>query len=236
MTKRKTEDVLKEQEAQARATRENAVAKASGTALTADGSNPWTELSAELDRFVGAPFVKFSKAGDFEISESESIPAGTKVVGHADEAVIGWRKWLGSKLVETRAGRVADRFVPAPRASLGDTDERDWEVQDDGSRKDPWQFYAALPLGRCDTGEAYLFSTSSKGGLRAVNGVLRAYGQRVRAKGDAAGLPIIELQPDSYKHRTFGKIFIPQLHVVGWTGADGKPLSAAADLEDEVRY
>jgi hypothetical protein len=232
---RTTEQVLKEQEAQANAARENAVAvRTSNTALLADSSNPFIEVSAELDKFVGAPFVRFSKQGEFEISETETIPAGTRCIAHVDEVMFGWRKWLDNKLVETRMGRVADRYIPTLRRDLGDTDEGDWEVQDDGSRRDSWQFCASLPLTRLDTGENYLFSVSSKGGLRCINGLTRTYGTRVRAKGDAAGRPIVELQPDSYKHRTYGKIFFPVLHVVGWTGSDGRPLSLADEMEDAI--
>jgi hypothetical protein len=131
-------------------------------------------------------------------------------------------------------GRVADRYVPAQRRDLGDTDEREWELQDDGTRRDPWQFNASVPFTRLDTGETYLFSVSSKGGLRCVNVLTRTYGSRVRAKGGAAGLPIVELQPDSYKHRTYGKIFFPVLHVVNWTDTSGKPLPLADEMEDDL--
>jgi hypothetical protein len=231
---RTAEQVLKEQETRANAARENAVVRKSGTALVADASNPWIEVSAELDKFIGAPFVRFSKQGEFAISDTETIPAGTRCFAHANEIMFGWRKWVNNQLVETRMGRVADRFVPAQRHELGDTDESQWEAQDDGTRRDPWQFCASVPLTRVDTGESYVFSVSSKGGLRAVNGLTRTYGSRVRAKGDAAGLPIVELQPDSYKHNRYGKIFFPVLHIVGWTGADGKPLSTADDLGDAI--
>jgi hypothetical protein len=231
---RAAEDILREQEKQANAARENVMVKAGSTALTADGSNPWIEVSAELDKFIAAPFVRFSKQGEFAISDTEAIPAGTRCIAHADETMFGWRKWVDNKLVETRMGRVADRFVPAQRHELGDTDESQWELQDDGTRRDPWQFCASVPLTRLDTGESYVFSVSSKGGLRAVNGLTRTYGSRVRAKGDAAGLPVAELRPDSYKHNRYGKIFFPVLHVVGWTGADGKPLSTSDDLEDAI--
>ena len=229
-----TEQVLKEQEAQAKATRENAVVKAGNTALIADGSNPWIEVSAELDKFVGAPFVRFSKQGEFEISDTETIPAGTRCVAHADEIMFGWRKWLDNKVVETRLGRVADCYVPARRQDLGDTDEDEWEMQDDGTGRDPWQFCASVPITRLDAGESYLFSVSSKGGLRAINGLTRGYGKRVQDKDDMAGLPIVELKSDSYKHKQYGKIFFPVLHIVGWTDVDGKPLSLADDMDDAI--
>ena len=60
----------------------------------------------------------------------------------------------------------------------------------------------------------------------------RAYGKR--ADKQPKSLPVVELQPDSYKHRQYGKIYVPALHIVGWTDANGVPLSAAADLNDEI--
>jgi hypothetical protein len=233
---RTTAEVLRQQEAQANAARENAVVRAGSTALSANGSNPWIEVSAELDKYIGAPFVRFSKQGEYEISETETIPLGTRSVAHVDEGMLGYRKWAGNQIVDRRVGRVADRFVPPQRRDLGDTDERNWELRDDGTRTDPWQFHMLLPLTILSTEASYLFTVTSKGGLRCVSGLVRGYGSRVREKGDAAGLPIVELAADSYKHRTYGKIFFPVLHVVGWTGPDGKPLSTSDDIGDAIPH
>jgi len=224
-----------ERELKAKAERENALtAKTGSIALSAVSSNPWIEISAELDKFVGAPFVRFSKQGEFALSDTETIPAGTRCAAHADEISFGWRKWLDNRLVETRTGFVRDRYVPVPRADLGDTDQSQWEKDDVGAARDPWQFFGCVPLTRLDTGESYQFSAASKGGVRAINGLMRTYGSRLRAKGDGAGLPIVELQSNSYKHRTYGKIYFPVLHVVGWTDVSGKPLDLADDIEDDL--
>ena len=61
----------------------------------------------------------------------------------------------------------------------------------------------------------------------------RAYGRRVQDE-KVPGLPIVELRADHYRHRTYGKIFYPVMHIVGWTGVDGKPLPVADDLNDEI--
>jgi hypothetical protein len=232
-----TESVLEEQKARAKADREKVPAvKASSTALSADSSNPWIEISAELDRFIGAPYVRFNKQGEFCISDTETIPAGTRCTAHADDIVFGWRGWRGNRIFETRAGFVRDGYVPPRRADLGDTDESQWEKDDDGKPRDPWQFFGSVPLTRLDTGESYLFAASSRGGVRAINGLMRTYGSRLRAKGDAAaaGLPIVELRPDSYKHRLYGKIYVPTMIVASWTDASGKPLSTADDMDDDL--
>jgi hypothetical protein len=91
---RTTQDVLREQEAQAKADRENALALRlkSSTALTGDDSNPWLVVAAELDCFVGAPFVRYSKQGEYAISDTEAIPTGARCNAHAGEIMFGWRK------------------------------------------------------------------------------------------------------------------------------------------------
>jgi hypothetical protein len=239
-TKRKkaptTEDILKQQEAQAAKERNAVATRSTDTALASNDGNAWLEVAAELDRFVGAPFLKFNKQGEYAISDAETIPIGTRGIAHCSELCFGWRKWEANKVVEERMGRVADRFVPPARGELGDSDESKWEMQDDGTRRDPWQFTATVPFTRSDTDASYVFSVTSRGGLRAINGLVRAYGSRVKDKGDAAGDPIVELQSDSYKHRTYGKIFFPLLHVVGWTDAGGRPLSTKVTIEDQIPW
>src|SRR5262245_38446689 len=68
-----TEDVLKDQQRQADAQRGNtAMVKKTANALTGDASNPWIEISTELDKFLGAPLCKFTKQGEFSISDIET--------------------------------------------------------------------------------------------------------------------------------------------------------------------
>jgi hypothetical protein len=92
-----------------------------------------------------------------------------------------------------------------------------------------------LPITLLDSGETFVFSTSSKGGLSAFHKLIRAYGTRV-AKEKVPGLPVVELKADSYKHPRYGKIFKPYFGIVNWTDADQKPLSAADDMADEVPF
>jgi hypothetical protein len=88
--KRSTEDVLKEQEARARTDRENAVAVSSKNALAADDTNPWIEIGNELDKFLGAPLLKFTKQGEFALSDVDIVPGGTRCIAHCDAIELGW--------------------------------------------------------------------------------------------------------------------------------------------------
>jgi hypothetical protein len=91
-----------------------------------------------------------------------------------------------------------------------------------------------VPITRLDAGsETYNFTTGSKGGLACVSRLTRAYGRRVQDK-KVPGLPVVELRADHYRHRTYGKIFYPVMHIVGWTDADGKPLALAEEMNDEI--
>jgi hypothetical protein len=230
-----TEEVLKDQQRQADAQRGNAaMVKKAANVLVPDVSNPWIEISAELDKFLGAPLCKFTKQGEYSISDIDNIPHGTRCIAHADQISLGWQRWADGKVVDRRIGLVADNFVPPQRDELGDTDKQQWELQDDGTRRDPWQFQMTVPITRFDAGgETYNFTTGSKGGLACLSRLTRAYGSRVRDE-KVPGLPIVELKADHYRHRTYGKIFFPVMHIVGWTDADGKPLSIADDLNDEI--
>ena len=210
-----------------------AVAKPATTDLAVP-DNPWMEVSNVLDQFVGAPRLKFTKDGEFAISDTETIPAGTRCIAHVDALEFGWVKWADNQPVERRSGRVADRYKPVPRSELGDLDETQWEIQPDGTRRDPWQFQARLPLTRLDTDETLDFTTGierrAARGRSAVAGVRQARRQAAEEPADrraAAG---------HYKHRQYGKIYVPALHIVGWTDDDGVPLSTAADLNDEIPH
>ena len=207
---RTTEDELKEQEERARAARENVPAAAKSTALTVDGTNPWIEIGTELDKYLGAPLLKFTKQGEFAVSDIDAVAAGTRCTVHCDMMEIGWIKWSdGRPTGDSKVGLVADKFIPPQKSDLPDRDETQWEIQD-GEPRDPWSFQMSVPLTLLTAGgETFKFATGSKGGLRCLSGLTRAYGKRVQAKGDAAGLPIVELRPDSYKHKDYGKIFSP---------------------------
>jgi hypothetical protein len=233
-TKRKIptpQDIRKQQARQA--DKSTALAKAGANALAVASDNPWIEVGAQLDRFIGAPLLKFTKQGEFAISDVDNIPDGARCVAHADEIDLGWVRWSDGKPEDRRVGRVADKFIPPPRSELGDDDERQWDVQDDGTRRDPWQFQMSVPVTRLDNGETYRFVTGSKGGLACLGKLTRAYGRRVQDE-EVPGLPVVELKADHYKHRTYGKIFTPLMVVVGWTSESGKPLSLAEDMNDSI--
>jgi hypothetical protein len=231
---RTAEEVLKEQEETVARDQKNAIAlRESANALVADGGNPWLEMSAELDKVLGLPRMKFLD-GKFMIGDSEEIPLGTKIIAHASETEYGWTRWENNAPGDKRWGRMADRFAPPAETDLPNNEPI---KQPDGSLKKPWQFSMAVPvtiLGKDgQLGETFAFVTPSKGGLNAIRGLTRAYGRR-RDQGKN-GDPACELVADKYFHRTHNSwVYYPIFRIINWTGPDGKPLSLKDDLADEI--
>ena len=211
-----------------------ALVRRPASALAADNDNPWITIGAELDKLIGAPLLKFSKQGEFNVGDADVIPLGTRCVAHADEITLGYVKWLDGKPADERVGRIADKFVPPPRSSLDDTDRTQWAVQDSGQRRDPWQFQMSVPVTRLDTAETFRFCMSSKGGLACIGKLVSLYGAHRQEK--EGQLPVIELGSGSYRHSQYGKIFFPKMTFVGWTGDDGKPETIDADMSDAVGF
>ena len=80
--------------------------------------------------------------------------------------------------------------------------------------RDPWQFTNELVLRGQETGDEFVFATSSKGGLGAIGELCKAYGKLYRQKPGM--LPVIELGHDHYAHKVYGKTYFPVLKLVGW--------------------
>jgi hypothetical protein len=136
----------------------------------------------------------------------------------------------------------SDRDVARPtgiepvfaRQTLGYTNTAEWEAGADGAPKDPWQFVNYLPLVRLDDGEAYSFTTSSRGGLNAIG---KLAGQFARLRWKHRGMvPVVAIEVGSYQHDRYGKIKFPVFRIVDWQpeGGEGAPVPDAPSIADEL--
>jgi len=77
------------------------------------------------------------------------------------------------------------------------------------------------------------YNTTSKGGLRAINGLLGHVVTQLQ-KGEAdAIVPVVRLLTDSYQHKRYGKIYTPEFEIVKWESLSSTPATAAAAVTDE---
>jgi hypothetical protein len=107
--------------------------------------------AASPNTIVGQ-LLKFSKGDYVAGQQGEEIPMGTLLVAIMDSLRVGWVKWENNRPVEQLMGLLVDGYQPARRKDLGDEDSADWETNDDGSARDPWQLTNQLVMSSVPTG------------------------------------------------------------------------------------
>lgn len=207
--------------------------QASASVPATQGSGEYRSLTTPADRnafetygdhisqklLVGT-LLKFNK-GDWLLGDGdEEVEPGTRFVANMDQLMIGWIKWVDNRPEQQIMGPLAQNFQAPRRSTLGDTDEDEWETDNQGRPRDPWQFsnYLVLkdPGKKATEDNLYTFATSSKGGLGAIGELCKRYGKEMRVRPDE--YPIIEIGVSKYKHANpeFGIIKTPTFAIVGW--------------------
>ena len=215
----------------------NEIIKREPTAVAAYGERDPFEAYADSIRpgYIVGKLLKFSK-GDYLLGEgAEPVDQGTVVVAAIDQLLIGSIRWENAKPVEHRMVLVASGQYPPLRHELSYLDRANWEVDNNGKPRDPWQYSAYLPL-LSGAGDLWTFSTSSQGGHGAIGKLSRAYAIHRRKAPD--DLPRISLKSDSYLHpdRQYGRIKVPLFELAGWEAKQRivKALAEAGLTSDEL--
>lgn len=214
----------------------NEIIKTESTAVAAYGDRDPFAVYADSIRpgYIVGKLLKFSK-GDYLLGEGAGpVDQGTVVVAAIDQLLSGWTRWEGAKPVDHRMMLVASGQYPPLRNELGYLDRANWEADNNGKPRDPWQFSAYLPL-LSGAGDLWTFSKSSRGGHGAIGKLSRAYANHRRKTPDE--LPRISLKSDSYLHpdRQYGRIKVPLFELAGWEAKD-RVVAALAEtgLTDEL--
>lgn len=191
-----------------------------GTSLANPGGNYFQSYGDQVSqKSIVGKLLKFSK-GDYLVGEdNEEVEEGTKYVANMDELMVGWIRWQDSKPTDQIMGRVAEGYQPQRRNELGDNDKAQWEIDEQGHERDPWQFSNYLIMkkpGENGDDALFTFTTSSRGGLNAIGELCKTYGKEMRQRPDE--FPIIALEVGSYQHsnKAYGRIKFPIFKVVGW--------------------
>jgi len=189
--------------------------------LAIQQSNLPADIMDEADALLASTksserLLKFKK-GQYFVMDDE-VKLGTEFIAHAGQLTTGWIKFVGNKVVERKMGRAADRFASPERNELGDLDQSQWERDDRGEFKDPWTFQHLLPFENPESGEVYIFTSSSIGGQIATEQIVQAYAKRLKHTGSRA-LPIIRIAVGEMTSKKFGKVKRPHFEIVGWEDA-----------------
>jgi hypothetical protein len=161
----------------------------------------------------GMMYLRLAKAGYFVFGADDTeVQPGSKWVVNAASFQTGFTAWTedgvnkGERMLPVNEGAVS-------RASLPDVG-CEWKPQVSVELK--------CVLGD-DKGTDVLYKASSKGGRDALSELAGIVFAKV---GDGSGFhhPIVLLEVDSYQHknRSYGRIFTPDLKVVGWMNDAGE--------------
>ena len=186
-----------------------------GAVAAADDYNPYAAY-AEQATGGARNIIKFRKGRFFYGQDDIEIPLGTRLIANMPCAKVGWVRWWDGKPTDEVMVLIGDGVAPPRRNELGDEDRGLWETDDRGDPKDPWQFTNHLPLKGPETGEEFLFATSTRGGIGAIGAFAKDYGTAYRQK--PGKLPVIELQASDYAHpnKAYGRVDVPVFDLVDW--------------------
>jgi hypothetical protein len=222
------------------AEKEGAIVPASGRALTNGGSSVSAYLATHGVGMAGT-FFKFGKGGKFQKSiDEEEIPEGTEFICIYDQVQAGWIKFNGKGVApERKQGAIFGGFVPVPRSELGDEDQGEWEMDLSGKPADPWQFQLLIPMQSVETGELFVFQTTSVTGRRAGDNLIGLCGRMERNEPDY--YPVIKLRISGFNHRDerVGWVPTPAFERVGKAPKANTTMAettAAADMNDAIGF
>jgi hypothetical protein len=184
--------------------------------------------------------VKFDgKEGKFIfVDTEETISDAEDFVVLADQTLAAYVKFQ-SEQAPTRIGGLlyAAAFALPPRAQLGDTDPKKWEIGLSGRPEDPWREELMVVLKRPATMELLTFSTMSKTGRRAVGNLLKHY-DRLQTTSPGS-FPVVRLKPAGYQDSRYGWVHTPNFVVVGVSPGHTAAIpdtSLKAEMNDEIGF
>ncbi len=194
-------------------------------------ADPFAQYAAAATR--DGTRLTFNKSGEWIAalnSGATVVPTGRELVALMSEFALAWTKWVGGKPIDRHVTLVASGAAPARRDQLGDTDQSLWESDDEGKLRDPWQATHEMPLLDSESGEKYVYTTSSVGGKDCLGKLCGAY-SRGRGRHPNHN-PVVTLGSGGYTHKvkSRGFIHVPTLRIVSWVPCDAANETAKAPL------
>lgn len=165
----------------------------------------------------GLPFFRLLKTGHYAYGVENLEPEeDSEWAIHPASLMHGYACWGDGELLD-------ERMVPANQAKPARS-----ELPEYGQ---PWSDQVALML-QClngeDTGVQVLYKGTSLGLRNAVKDLIGKMITQIKADPDNV-VPVIELEVDSYQHKSYGEIFTPQFNLLRWISWAGE----SADTSDE---
>lgn len=174
------------------------------------------QVRHQLPAAGNTPYLRMLTDGDWVFGQEDNA------VAHGDEAVInptsiklGYTCWTDHPKGGPKNECLDEIMYPLGAVLPGIHTMRDmgW----------PWSDVSSMDVkiisGKHE-GVETLYKTSSKGGINAIRGIIDAILARLEEDSEYV-CPVITFGNDSYKHKQWGKTYVPVLNIVSWMDMDG---------------
>jgi hypothetical protein len=128
------------------------------------------------------PFLKFKK-DKYVIGKDITVPLATRFIAYPGDWRRGWAKFVGDQKIDEKICRVADDPTVLERDELGDLDQSEWEIDEDGKPKEPWTFQHYVPLENAKTGDGNLGGNAQRTRLPGRRRASHCEGEEGAASG-----------------------------------------------------
>jgi hypothetical protein len=200
------------------------------TAQLPENLEAYERYTADVTEFFGDLLLHNGKTGGYTAGrDKDKVALGTELVFILTETMVGYNRFTDGSPEHALVPLASNPDLKALRATLGDLDPDKWvEKTIGGLPKDPWLSSVLIPCIDPKTLDAYTFSSTSLGGVRAGKQLIRGCVKQVRAAPETTRnhLPLVALSESSYAHpsKQVGTIFNPVLEVADWV-----PVSTVAE-------
>ncbi len=173
-----------------------------------------------------AQFLKLHKSGLWTYgSEDIEVEQGSQWAIDPHSYMQGYISWEDDD--SKPAAKLGEEMVPAsaPPVLLSN-------LPDTGCKWSEQLAMALMCVSGEDTGTRCTYSTTSRGGIQCINGMLGELSRRLHEVANDSVVAVVELGVDSYVHKRYGKIYKPMLTLLRWASLSDTPSTAPATMPD----
>jgi hypothetical protein len=175
------------------------------------------------------PFLRLLKDGNWVFgAEDHPLKSGTAVVVNVLSVQHGFTCWSNSDNPSVKNENLGEVMLP-----LSQTPPARDQLPQHGF---PWKDQLSVDVKVLDgtyKNTQILYKASSDGAMTTLGGLLDAMLDRLDQDTDFV-CPIVELGVDFYKHKKWGKTYMPIFDIVGWMDMEGNEEDAGEEQQDEV--
>ena len=171
----------------------------------------------------GSQYLRLLKDGDWVFGQEDNV------LSPDDEAIInpmsikqGYSCWTNRQPGEGKNELLGEVMVNIGQP-LAQAHELPQHTDPKTSSPAPWKDQIAFDLKLVTgkhSGIQLQWKTSSVGGLNAARSVIDAIITRLSEDTEFV-CPVVVVASDSYKHKAYGKTYVPKLEIVGWADING---------------